>query len=158
MLNKVKKELEQFFQNGYYFVLVGNDSFTNNLSVFLKTGKWSEYTKIYINSNSSFFVEANSDSKCASFDNICSYNSICLLEPKTISKEQWTQSVNKLITPYRNLYVASKNKRLSFFDMMEALEEYDEFLQLQKLLTNKLSLEKIKNCPDLSIVCDIHEI
>lgn len=156
---KTKRELEKFFNNGYYIILVENNSYKNKLYNFLKYKKWSKYDTVLINVSSNKFIEANQiGEKLITIKDLNNCNSICLLEPKGMSNKYWTKCINQIIKPYKNLYSASKNKYLSIFEILtegfrECSDYSKNFSQFDRIVeSKKIVPSELKKCIDLYTV------
>lgn len=152
-----QERLSRMLASGYYVILTGSRHHLSSVMVsflsWIKTGKWAKYSHVLMNCDNitdwrdqrSFkFVEATSTGvHYSTFEEVfgrdCDY--ACLLTPKNVRNEQWTDIIDELLNqrglPYDDLFDLSDSTHVSCVELVwNALKNAgceSEFVDLGRL-------------------------
>jgi uncharacterized protein YycO len=148
-----------------------------SLAGFLTTGKWSSYGHVCMNledtvdSKADFrIVEAvGVGSKYSTFEEVFGdADGICLLKPKAMTVDHWTDVLDKARTevgkPYDTLFDLANDKAVSCVELVrDALmgepHYKEDFPEFEKMIgkINNLTPQMFRDCPDFEVAYEIRK-
>jgi hypothetical protein len=174
-----KQKLVELLASDYYIILTGNKyTLSGNIVKFLSlllNGKWPKYTHVLMNcdfmSNSSDkdkfkFMEATSSGvHYSTFDQVFDCTNVCILSPRNIRTEDFTEIIDELIKqdgkPYDDLFQLSDESRLSCVELVRiALKAndsyYENFSDLERMISSEKNLtpQMFRDCEDFLAILE----
>ena len=176
--NQQRDELARILATGYYVILTGSTSHLSSVMVsflsWVKTGRWAKYSHALMNCDNienpderdDFkFVEATSKGVTyTTFDQVFACDRVCLLTPKNVSNEEWTQVIDALLTqlgkPYDDLFDLADATHSScvevVLDALEAADYGEDFKNLDAMIKQEGNLvpQMYRNCEDFTVAVE----
>lgn len=133
-----KEELAKLLASGYYIILTGNSYHLSSVLVkvmtFFKLGKWPKYSHVLMNvdfiddpqKRDGFkFMEATvAGVHYSTFDQVFDCDTYCLLTPKYVDNERYTEIIDNLIKfngrPYDDLFDLADQSKMSCVELIRA--------------------------------------
>lgn len=157
-----KAQLSEHLASGYYIILTGSQSHLSSVIVsllsWIKTGTWARYSHVLINCDNitnpsdtgSFkFVEATATGvHHSTFEEVFNCDHVCLLTPKSVSNEEWTNIIDGLLKQkgkrYDDLFDLSDSTRVSCVEVvlnaLKAADYANDFKDLESLINEEGNL------------------
>lgn len=174
-----KTEITEKLAHDYYIILTGDKNHLSSRIIswmsFLLTGKPSKYSHVLMNcdfvssieeKNQMKFVEATAKGvHYSSFDEVFDgVTNVCLLSPKNIEKEKWTEYIDFLVKdigiPYDDLYDLADRSKMSCVEVVLDAFNNDAktiFPELEEMIKkyNNLTPQMFRDCQDLIVEYEV---
>lgn len=172
--------LKQHLAGSYYIILINRKT---HLTTYLlgglsrlKTGKWPQYSHVLMNVDAETevkdwkafkFMEATSVGvHYSTFDQVFNCDSVCLLKPKNLSKEEWNKVIEGLLQQdgfqYDDLFDLSDQSHVSCVELvLNALKDDPDyaadFPHLVEMIDNigNLTPQMYRDCDDFEVALEI---
>lgn len=173
-------ELKQKLADSYYIILIHRrthlTTYLIGLLAFLKTWKWPRYSHVLMNADAYTevsdwtkfkLVEATSIGVHFSrFDEIFDCDSVCLLRPKNLDREEWNKVVEGLLKQngykYDDLFDLSDKTHVSCVELVlnalkDAPDYTEDFPHLEGMIKDvgNLTPQMFRDCPDFEVILEI---
>lgn len=174
-----KDKIQEMLKKDYYIITTRHKNhlslYAISLAGFLGSGKWSTYGHVCMNLEDTADVKSDFriveavgvGSKYSTFDEVFEdADGVCLLKPKAMSVEHWTEVMDKAKTevgkPYDTLFDLANDTAVSCVELVRnALmgephyaEDFPNFEKMIKKMEN-LTPQMFRDCPDFEVAFEV---